>query len=145
MNLTKYVAGFVFSPDSQAVALIRKNKPEWQKGKLNGIGGKIEEGEDPLAAMVREFHEEAKGNTQIRGWNQFLVMGDDRTFEVTFFAAFGNVDAIESAEEEKIEVVPVAGIHPLRTDMIENIPWLVALAIDHLSDGRPKSATIIYP
>ena len=38
--MTKYVVGFMFSPDKQFVALIRKNRPEWQAGKLNGIAGK---------------------------------------------------------------------------------------------------------
>jgi hypothetical protein len=34
------VAGFLFRNNDTEVALIRKNKPDWQKGKLNGIGGK---------------------------------------------------------------------------------------------------------
>lgn len=41
------------------VALIRKAKPAWQAGRLNGIGGKVEPGEDPQLAMAREFEEEA--------------------------------------------------------------------------------------
>ena len=39
----KYVAGFMFSEDRRLVALIRKSKPEWQKGKLNGIGEKAQQ------------------------------------------------------------------------------------------------------
>ncbi len=54
-----YVAGFYFSECGERVALIRKLKPEWQRGWLNGIGGKVEPGESPLSAMVREFEEEA--------------------------------------------------------------------------------------
>jgi 8-oxo-dGTP pyrophosphatase MutT (NUDIX family) len=29
------------------VLLIEKQKPAWQRGKLNGVGGKIEPGENP--------------------------------------------------------------------------------------------------
>jgi 8-oxo-dGTP diphosphatase len=53
-----YVAGFLFDSKRENVVLIRKNKPEWQADKLNGVGGKIEDGEVPAAAMFREFTEE---------------------------------------------------------------------------------------
>ncbi len=62
--MQEYVCGFMFSPDKKQVALIRKTKPEWQKDLLNGIGGKIESGESPHEAMVREFYEES-GNTYV--------------------------------------------------------------------------------
>lgn len=55
---TQYVVGFAFDAYG-AVALINKQKPEWMKGRWNGIGGKIEPGETPQAAMQREFKEEA--------------------------------------------------------------------------------------
>jgi len=50
------VVGFCFTLNQQLVVLILKNKPEWQRGKLNGVGGKIkiDTDESPLDAMVRE-------------------------------------------------------------------------------------------
>ena len=54
-----YVCGFFFSPDRGRVLLIRKRRPAWQVGRLNGVGGKIEPGESPAQAMCREFREEA--------------------------------------------------------------------------------------
>lgn len=41
------------------VLLVHKNKPDWQKGKLNLVGGKVEEGEDAIACALRELKEEA--------------------------------------------------------------------------------------
>ena len=38
----KYVVGFMFNPTEDAVLLIRKTHPAWQKGKLNGVGGRID-------------------------------------------------------------------------------------------------------
>lgn len=35
-----YVVGFQFARRGNLVTLIRKNHPEWQAGKLNGVGGK---------------------------------------------------------------------------------------------------------
>ncbi len=40
-----YVLGFAFDEDYEWVALIKKNRPQWQAGKLNGVGGKIEPNE----------------------------------------------------------------------------------------------------
>jgi 8-oxo-dGTP pyrophosphatase MutT (NUDIX family) len=54
--MTKYVVGFMVHEEQ--IALIRKNRPKWQEGRLNGIGGHIEENEEPYSAMVREFEEE---------------------------------------------------------------------------------------
>lgn len=59
MTVTEYVVGFLFSPDNAQVCLIRKKRPPWQAGRLNGVGGHIEQGETPAAAMRREFEEEA--------------------------------------------------------------------------------------
>ena len=39
--MTEYVVGFMLSIDGEDVALIRKERPAWQKGRLNGIGGHI--------------------------------------------------------------------------------------------------------
>jgi 8-oxo-dGTP pyrophosphatase MutT (NUDIX family) len=54
----EYVVGFCINGDRSEVLLIEKQKPAWQRGKLNGVGGKIEPGESPIDAMIREFREE---------------------------------------------------------------------------------------
>lgn len=41
------------------VLLILKDKPDWQKGRLNLVGGKVEDNESPMQAAVRELKEEA--------------------------------------------------------------------------------------
>lgn len=41
------------------VLLVLKERPAWQKGRLNLVGGKIEEGETPIQAAVRELKEES--------------------------------------------------------------------------------------
>jgi 8-oxo-dGTP pyrophosphatase MutT (NUDIX family) len=57
----RYVLGFVFDYGFHHVLLICKTSPEWQAGRLNGLGGKIEPGESPLQAMDRELREETLG------------------------------------------------------------------------------------
>ena len=58
MKTTKYVLGFAFNKGCTEVLLIEKKRPNWMVGKLNGVGGHIEDGETPIDAMVREFKEE---------------------------------------------------------------------------------------
>ena len=49
--------GLMFDEDLNHVALVKKINPTWQHGKLNGIGGKVNEGESFLLAQIREFFE----------------------------------------------------------------------------------------
>ena len=138
---TRYVAGFLFDSALAEVALIRKNKPAWQSGLLNGIGGKIETGETALDAMLREFNEET--GADVRGWKHFaLLKGAD--FSVDFFAHIGDLSGLKSQEEEKIEIVRVDDIVVCQGGMVENVPWLIGLALDHLSDGRPHFVAVQY-
>jgi 8-oxo-dGTP pyrophosphatase MutT (NUDIX family) len=68
----EYVTGFAFGCDGNGVLLIRKQKPAWQAGKLNGVGGKVEEFDWCLAeAMRREFQEETGIETTIEQWSYF--------------------------------------------------------------------------
>lgn len=53
-----YCLGFIFNRDLSQVLLMEKKKPPNQKGKLNGVGGKIENTESVIEAMTRETEEE---------------------------------------------------------------------------------------
>ena len=61
--MKNYTVAFIFTPSLDKVLLIHKISPEWQRGKLNGIGGKIEPNETNLACIIREVKEET--NLQI--------------------------------------------------------------------------------
>jgi 8-oxo-dGTP diphosphatase len=43
----------------ERVLLVEKNRPAWQRGCLNLLGGKIEEGESELDCAIRELKEES--------------------------------------------------------------------------------------
>jgi 8-oxo-dGTP diphosphatase len=53
--------GYVLSPDRQQVLLIHRNRrpDDAHFGKYNGLGGKLDPGEDVVAGMCREIREEA--------------------------------------------------------------------------------------
>lgn len=122
---TNYVAGFMFDAARENVALIEKQKPDWQKGKLNGIGGKIEEGESPVQAMVREFEEETGCRETLWRWYCDLKF---QGATIHFFMCIGDLSELCSMEGEQVRIVPVADIPRLNT--IPNLRWLVPMAID---------------
>lgn len=128
--MTNYVAGFLFSPDLYNVVLIEKEKPAWQKGKYNGIGGKIEEGESALEAMIREFQEEA--GLKIETWHDLaFITGKDYTVQF-FYSVSKDWDKAERQEGEDVFNIPVHDIHinVVRDKLIFNLHWLIPLAID---------------
>jgi 8-oxo-dGTP diphosphatase len=53
--------GYVLSPDGTQVLLVHRNRRAGDQhlGKYNGLGGKLEAGEDVVAGMRREIREEA--------------------------------------------------------------------------------------
>jgi len=119
-----YACGFLFSPDRSRILLIRKRRPDWQAGKLNGLGGKLEAGETPLDAMRREFREEA--GLEIADWQPVLrLRGRDWTGH--FFRAFGDLEAARALTDEQLEIHPT---RPLPPDTIPNLRWMIPLLLD---------------
>ena len=143
-----YVVGFMFSQDKRFVALIRKERPIWQKGKLNGIGGKIELAEGPLDAMVREVEEETGCKTTERDWHYFAQMtgrnDDGEKFSCACLVSVHDLDDLKTMEEEEVACYPVDRVFASRGVMIDNLPWLIPLALDWLDDGRPSFTQITY-
>jgi len=60
------------------ILLIEKLKPDWQKGRFNLPGGKIEEGETPEEAAIRELKEE----TDLDALCDWDLIGDVHCFGV---------------------------------------------------------------
>ena len=119
-----YVCGFLFDPDRSRVLLIRKRRPAWQAGRLNGVGGKVEPGETFHEAIRREFREEA--GLDVADWQEVVVLtGPD--WRGHFFRAFGHPEAARAVTDEALEVHPVAALPP---DVIPNLRWIVPLALD---------------
>lgn len=77
--------GYVFNEDQSKVLLIHRNKrpDDAHYGKYNGLGGKMEPGEDVVACMKREIREEAGiecEEMELRGtvsWPGFGKAGED--------------------------------------------------------------------
>lgn len=85
------------------VVLIRKTKPEWQAGKLNFVGGKVEDDETPLDCMVREFREETSVDIPADDWKYVGQMSRPDVFEISMFAHTSNaINGVITTTEEQI-------------------------------------------
>ncbi len=132
--MKNYVLGFVFSPDLSEVYLIRKNRPEWQAGFLNGIGGKVEEGEAEEQAMAREAWEESGYDGE---WIHYAHMGAVSPeipawkCSVYYSVMRRNQAAPATRESEPIECVNLVALPILAREMISNIPALIYGALLH--------------
>jgi 8-oxo-dGTP diphosphatase len=123
--MTEYVAGFMFNKHG-GLLLVRKNRPAWQAGRYNGIGGHIEENETPFAAMAREFREETGMETTEDQWQMFAVLSGAE-FKVHFFTT--TVDSFLSAKSTTDEeIVAIWPEHITVDNSIPNLTWLVPLA-----------------
>jgi 8-oxo-dGTP diphosphatase len=128
MNYQSYAAGFLFSDDGSQVALVRKNRPDWQAGLLNGVGGKWEPHETRHNTMVREFYEEA--GVRVPAWESLAWMrGDD--YDIGFYRAFSSkaLSQVYSVTDEAIEVHDTRHVLQ-RADLMPNLYWLLPLAVN---------------
>lgn len=126
--MTRYVLGFVISTSGR-VLLIRKQRPLWQRGKLNGIGGKVEGTESDAEAMVREFCEETGVRTVKGQWHHFATL-EGSEYEVTCFVAYSNriMQAAKSPTDETVETHLIADLP--NQDTLHNVGYLVGIASD---------------
>ena len=132
----------MFSQDGKCLACVQKNRPAWQDGLFNGIGGKIEPGEEALDAMIREFKEET--GVTFRDWLPFVHLaaerdrdtGEEQSYEIFFYKAFTDkvFDCI-TMTDEKILVNFVSEIPYRPTEYVRNLKWLVPMALDPYVNG----------
>lgn len=133
-----YVVGFLFMPDipsrhnqfqGHEVVLIRKNRPDWQKGLLNGVGGRVENGESASEAMMREFREETDGNPfAVSHWSPVIDMIFDDCVVHVFAARLAKSEQFDSKTDERIEIWNVSDVMRY-SDKIPNLNWLIPLAL----------------
>jgi 8-oxo-dGTP diphosphatase len=147
----EYVLGFTFDAAAERVLLVHKLRPDWQAGKLNGIGGKIEPGEAPIEALVREVSEEAAISTSAAQWRYFGVM-DGPYFRVYCFETRDDrVTQFQSLTDERVELVPV-DLNFILANGQRGLASLVAQALNteqpflRLSYGlQGEDEKLIYP
>lgn len=149
MPYTPIVAtlGYVMSPDGQHVLMIHRNarKDDQHLGKYNGLGGKMEPGEDIADCMRREIREEAGIEClemRLRGtlnWPGFGKNGEDW---------LGFIFVIDRYEGTPMEFNPEGALEWVAVGELDTLPmWegdrhFLPLVFD--DDPRPFHGVMPY-
>lgn len=149
MPYTPIVAtlGYVLSPDGQRVLMIHRNAREDDQhlGKYNGLGGKMEPGEDVASCMRREIREEAGiecVEMRLRGtlnWPGFGKRGEDWLGFVFVITRFEGTP-LSSNPEGSLEWVALDALDAL--PMWEGDRHFLPLVFD--TDPRPFHGVMPY-
>jgi 8-oxo-dGTP diphosphatase len=140
-EIKRYVLGFAFNADNDFVVLILKNKPDWQKGSFNGVGGKIETDENPAEAMQREFYEETGLLTKSREWQSVGKMIGEGWECYLFTMSDDELMNAQSITDEEVHVFPVLDVLKGNYQTISNVPFLIELCRD---ENRPQNVIVEY-
>ena len=121
--MNHYVLGFYFNADKNRVLLVEKQRPEWMKGKWNGIGGHVEAKESAHQAMCRESAEEAGA------WPSWI-------HTITFTCPGGTVFVFKAFARGKIlwtqredEPMEAFSIYKMPLNRMKNLDWLIHLSL----------------
>ena len=148
--------GYIFSPDGQRVLLIHRNKKanDLHGGKYNGLGGKLEAGEDVVAGFRREIREEAGlecEKLELRGtvsWPGFGKNGEDWFGFIFRVTAFSGTPLTSNAEGDlhwlEIERVPLLNLWEgdrYFLPLVLNADGPPFHGVMPYADGKPQSWT----
>lgn len=137
-----YTLGFIFNQDTSEVLLMHKNRPEFQIGKLNGVGGRIESNENSADCIVREVLEETSKQTQRESWAYFgLIRGANWQVDLYTMLHFGNTDDFSTTTDEKIEWFK---INDLPDNILEKLNWMIPMAMEKLKNNDFKNCSVEY-
>lgn len=141
-RIVKATVGFVFTPDFSQVLLITKNRPPWQAGLINGLGGKCEVGESTIQCVARETFEEANLQIEPRHW-RFITDITSAEWRVDFFAAVFD-GHMNQAQAQTDELIAWYLVQRLPLNVISNLRWLIPLAVDVMTKESPPQVSIRY-
>lgn len=136
-----YVLSFIFTPDQKKVLLIHKNRPNWQVGKINGIGGKVEAREKPLAAIVREVKEETNLDIPSEAWKSVGKLKNNLWTIHLYTTIFTHEPQLALAmTDEQIEWYECDN---LPTACIDNLTWLIPIC-QQINAGKIQKLAVEY-
>lgn len=130
--MTSYVVGFAFNETRERVLLIRKERPTWQAGLFNGVGGHIERGETVTEAAAREFEEEVGIATGPEDWRFTGVMQFPHTGACVYVltATLSNLAGFRQMTDELPRIWDVQEALIRSSRLIPNLRWLIPLCLD---------------
>lgn len=133
--MKEFSLGFIFNKTGERVLLVHKQKPEWQAGKINGIGGKIEVGETPEDCIARETFEEARLTILPQAWI-YLGHKSEPSATIHIFMTMyeGDTSDAQKGDHEEVEWFPTDN---LPENCIPNLRWMIPFAQEQMLGKDP--------
>lgn len=128
----EYTLAFIFDDTLSEVLLIKKTKPDWQAGYLNGIGGKREHNETTTDCIIREVYEEC-GLRNIHYTPVGVIQGEE--YLVTVFTARVSRSILEEAStktEEEVQLYKMVDLPTL--NLLPSVKYLIPMCIQPYID-----------
>jgi 8-oxo-dGTP diphosphatase len=120
-----FVLALLYSADQRQVVLMRRTRPAWQAGRVNGLGGRLVPGESAAAAARREVREEC--GVDVAEWREVLVWEDAEYVMHVLSAVSEQAREARTLEDQGVFL---ADVDALPSNVIDNLRWLVPLALD---------------
>jgi 8-oxo-dGTP diphosphatase len=120
-----FVLALLYTADRRRVVLMHRTRPAWQSGRVNALGGRLLHGEDAAAAARREVREEC--GVDVADWREVLVWEDAEYRMHVMGAVSEQAHAARTLEDQEVFL---ADVHALPDNVIDNLRWLVPLALD---------------
>lgn len=143
--------GYVLSPDRSQVLMIHRNaRPDdLAFGKYNGLGGKLDPGEDVAACMRREIREEAGIESvamTLRGtisWPGFGKNGED-WFGFIFVVTEWTGTPLAANHEGTLEWVPLSRLLAFDLNLWPGDRYFLPLVFDDAAPPQPFHGVMPY-
>lgn len=132
--MKQYTLAIIANKD--AMLGVKKSKPEWQSGLINGPGGNLEATESYRECIVREVKEETGLDISPERFHEFGVMAGfenikgDRIQQWTCYLYFVHLDygsMLQAATQTTADVVELVNLNLVKGNwcgLIDNIPAL---------------------
>lgn len=104
--MDRYVLGVLIDSTTSEILLIEKKRPAVIAGTWNGVGGKIEEGEVPMDAFIREVYEECgisiTATKDVADKLKWLGTKDINGVTICNYLWFGDLSEAATRTDEKV-------------------------------------------
>lgn len=140
--MKNYSNVFALNSRYSEVVLVRKNRPAWQNGLLNAVGGKVDADETYLQCAIREFKEETSVDISEYPIHHFAdLVGVD--YKIGFFLVILDDTAFyecKTTESEQIDRYDINEILTSQYDIVNNTPFMLSICMDFInSEGKTFS------
>jgi 8-oxo-dGTP diphosphatase len=135
----------VFITKGSEILLLRipADRGAWG-GRLNGIGGHIERGEDPLSSARREVREETGLHSVALRMVGVIMVDTGREPGIGLYVFVGQVESSETISGPEGDLMWV-GLESLSEQpLVDDLPTLVPRALQSASDGTFFSGMYTY-